>query len=92
MAEIIIPTPLRKFAQDQASINVTGGNIQAAIEDLVNQYPDLKKQIFDADGKIKRFIRIYKGEEDIESLENENTAVEDSTVISIIPAIAGGRG
>ncbi|MCV9386544.1 MoaD/ThiS family protein [Reichenbachiella ulvae] len=92
MAEIIIPTPLRKFAQDQASIKVEGSDVQSAIEDLVKQFPDLEKQIFDADGKIKRFIRIYKGEEDIESLDNEKTAVEAETIISIIPAIAGGRG
>ncbi|MBU2913114.1 MULTISPECIES: MoaD/ThiS family protein [Reichenbachiella] len=90
MAEIIIPTPLRKFADNQATIAVAGDNILSAIEDLVTQFPDLKKQIFDAQGQIKRFIRIYKGEDDIESLDNEKTAIEADTVISIIPAIAGG--
>ncbi|RJE74885.1 MoaD/ThiS family protein [Reichenbachiella sp. MSK19-1] len=90
MAEIIIPTPLRKFADNQATIAVAGDNILSAIEDLVTQFPDLKKQIFDAQGQIKRFIRIYKGEDDIKSLDNEKTAIEADTVISIIPAIAGG--
>ncbi|UXP31224.1 MoaD/ThiS family protein [Reichenbachiella agarivorans] len=90
MAEIIIPTPLRKFADNQSTIDVVGDNVLSAIENLVTQFPDLKKQIFDAEGNIKRFIRIYKGEDDIESLENEKTSIESDTVISIIPAIAGG--
>lgn len=90
MAEIIIPTPLRKFANNQSTIEVAGSDIQSAIQDLVSQFPDLQKQIYDADGNIKRFIRIYKDEEDIESLLQEKTSVESGTVISIIPAIAGG--
>lgn len=90
MAEIIIPTPLRKFANNQSTIQVKGPDIQSAIQDLVGQFPDLGKQIYDSGGNIKRFIRIYKDEEDIESLLQEKTSVEKDTVISIIPAIAGG--
>lgn len=90
MANIIIPTPLRKFTNNQASVASNGSTVQQSIEDLAKQFPDLNKHIFDAEGKIRQFIRIYVGDEDINALENENTKVDSSTVISIIPAIAGG--
>ncbi|MEO9966541.1 MAG: MoaD/ThiS family protein [Reichenbachiella sp.] len=90
MANIIIPTPLRKFTANQASVETVGGTVQESVESLAKQFPDLNKHIFDAEGKIRQFIRIYVGDEDINALNQENTKVENSTVISIIPAIAGG--
>ncbi|WP_422358674.1 MoaD/ThiS family protein [Reichenbachiella sp.] len=90
MANIIIPTPLRKFTNNQASVESNGSTVQQSVEDLAKQFPDLNKHIFDAEGKIRQFIRIYVGDEDINALENENTKVDNNSVISIIPAIAGG--
>ncbi len=90
MAKIIIPTPLRKFTNNEANIETSGDTVLASVEDLANKYPDLKKHLFDDDGAIRKFIRIYVGDEDISALNNENTNVAADTVISIIPAIAGG--
>ncbi|MEP2026869.1 MAG: MoaD/ThiS family protein [Reichenbachiella sp.] len=90
MANIIIPTPLRKFTNNQASVESNGSTVQQSVEDLAKQFPDLNKHIFDTEGRIRQFIRIYVGDEDINALEKENTKVDSSSVISIIPAIAGG--
>ena len=46
--------------------------------------------MIDENGKIKRFIRIYLGDEDIKTLNDEATTVDKESVVSIIPAIAGG--
>lgn len=90
MANIIIPTPLRKFTNNEATVESGGTTVQESVEHLAKQFPDLNKHIFDAEGKIRQFIRIYVGDEDINALENENTKVDGNSVISIIPAIAGG--
>lgn len=90
MAKIIIPTPLRKFTANEASIETNGETVIASVEDLAKQYPDLNKHLFNEDGSIRQFIRIYVGDEDIEALDQEQTKVSGDTVISIIPAIAGG--
>lgn len=90
MAKIIIPTPLRKFTDNQANVAVSGGNIAEAFGQLAEQFPGLRQQIFDEHGAIRKFVRVYIGEEDIKALQNEQTPVAADTVISIIPAIAGG--
>ncbi|MDN5204993.1 MoaD/ThiS family protein [Fulvivirgaceae bacterium BMA10] len=90
MAKLIIPTPLRKFTENQSALESNGSTVIEAMQDLANEYPNLKKHIFDDHGKIRNFIRIYLGNDDIQSLQNENTPVADDSVISIIPAIAGG--
>ncbi len=92
MAQIIIPTPLRKFTGNTASVEVQAGNVQQAIEQLAAQYPDLKNHLLDEQGNIRKFIRLYVGDDDVKQLDNEQTSVSKGTTISIIPAIAGGLG
>jgi molybdopterin synthase sulfur carrier subunit len=44
----------------------------------------------DATGQIRSFVRIFLGDEDILSLQKEDTMVAESSIVSIVPAIAGG--
>jgi molybdopterin converting factor small subunit len=90
MAKLIIPTPLRKFTDNQASLDASGNTVNDAMEQLALTYPELKKQLFDEQGKLRNFIKVYVGDEDIKALNNGETQVANDTVISIVPAIAGG--
>jgi len=90
MAKLIIPTPLRKFTDNQSSIETNGSTVLEAVTHLTETHPDLKEHLFDENGKLRSFVRIYVGEEDIKQLDRENTKVSSGDTISIIPAIAGG--
>lgn len=90
MATIIIPTPLRKFTGNSSRVNVQGTNIHETLQELTDKYPDLKKHLFDTEDNIRPFINIFIGEEDIRSLQQKHTNVADTSIISIVPAIAGG--
>ncbi len=90
MATIIIPTPLRKFTSNTAKIETKGGTVEESIQELTTNFPDLKKHLLDDKGKIRSFVNIFVGDEDIRDLQQEQTVIKDDAVISIIPAIAGG--
>ncbi len=90
MAKIIIPTPLRKFTNGQSSFESHGTTVQEVVASLVAENTGLGQQILDSSGSIRSFIRVYVGDEDMNSLEGADTVVDDRTVISIVPAIAGG--
>jgi len=90
MATVIIPTPLRKFTNNTAKLEVKAGNIDDTIRQLTTSFPDLKKHLLDEKGKVRSFVNIFIGNDDIRNLEQEKTIVKEDTVISIIPAIAGG--
>ena len=92
MAKIIIPTPLRKFTDNQSTYNAGGSTVKEAILELTNTFGGLKQHLYDANQNIRSFIRIYVGDEDINTLEREATIISSDSVISIIPAIAGGSG
>ena len=55
MASIKIPTPLRAYTGNQADINVPGVTVSEALNNLLEQYPDLKPHLFQ-DGKLRNFL------------------------------------
>ena len=90
MATVIIPTPLRKFTNNTARLEVKASNIGDTVEEITLNFPDLKKHLLDDKGQIRSFINIFVGNDDIRNLQQENTLVKSDTIVSIVPAIAGG--
>ena len=90
MATIIIPTPLRKFTNNQASLEIDGATVSDLVNILTANYPDLKTPLFDANGKLRPFINIFVNEDNIRNLDDEKTPVATKSLVSIVPAIAGG--
>ena len=90
MAPIIIPTPLRKFTNQKTRLEVDGSNVKEAIEELAVNFPDLRKHLIDENGQLRTFVNIFVGDNDIRDLQKGETKVSADSVVSIIPAIAGG--
>jgi len=90
MATVIIPTPLRKFTNNTARLQVSAGTVHDTVQELTLNFPDLKKHLLDEGGNIRTYVNIFVGNDDIRDLQREHTAVKEDTVISIVPAIAGG--
>jgi molybdopterin converting factor small subunit len=90
MATVIIPTPLRKFTNNTAKLSIQANSISEMIQKLSTEFPELKKHLLDANGKIPSFINIFVDDDDIRNLQQEQTVVKENTRVSIVPAIAGG--
>src|SRR5579863_3699257 len=90
MAKVLIPTPLRQFTGKQDSITVSGATVGEVLTALTAQYPDLRKQIFNDEGKVRSFVNVYLNDEDIRYLGKDATAAKDGDTISLVPSIAGG--
>ena len=90
MATVIIPTPLRKFTNQTARLQVEAETVGDIIRLVTRDFPDLKKHLLDSDGTVRSFVNIFSGDVDIRDLQGEKTPVHSATIISIVPAIAGG--
>ena len=86
---IQIPTPMRQHTDGKAVVEVSGGTVQAALDDLGQKCPGIAGRIFD-NGQVRRFVNVYLNDEDIRYLDNLTTAVKDGDELAIIPAVAGG--
>jgi MoaD family protein len=87
---VLIPTPLQKFTNDEASVSLEATTVDALIEALDGRYPGLKGRLCDEAGKLRRFLNVYVNSEDIRFLDNQATALSDGDEVSIVPAVAGG--
>jgi molybdopterin converting factor small subunit len=90
MPTIIIPTPLRKFTNNNSRLELNANTIQDLVNELTLNFPDLKKHLLDEKGNVRSFINIFVGNDDIRNLQQEQTVLKKDAIISIIPAIAGG--
>ena len=91
MPKIQIPTPLRQYAGKQPAVEVKAGTIGEALSGLVAKHPDLRRQLYTDEGKLRAFVNVYLNDEDVRYLQKEATTVADGDSISIVPSIAGGR-
>jgi MoaD family protein len=85
-----IPTALRPFTGKQASVQFEAATVGEALATLTTTYSDLRKHLYNEEGKLRSFVNIYVNDEDIRYLQKENTAIKDGDTISIVPSIAGG--
>ena len=69
----------------------TASSVDSIVADLERQFPGLKERLVDETGELRRFINIYVNEEDIRFLQGGKTVLKETDIVSIVPAIAGGR-
>src|SRR5208337_669675 len=85
-----IPTALRAFAGNQDTVELAGETVGELLAELASAYPQMKKHVFDDEGKLRNFVNVYVNDDDIKHLDKEQTRVSARDVISIIPSVAGG--
>jgi molybdopterin synthase sulfur carrier subunit len=91
MPSVRIPTPLRKLVGEKDEITANAKSIKDLIEDIERRFPGVKERLCDENGNVRRFINLYVNNEDIRFLKGVETELKESDVVSIIPAIAGGK-
>jgi molybdopterin converting factor small subunit len=89
MTTIRIPTPLRPYTGGNGKVNVNGDTVGLALDDLTQQFPDLRPHLFDGD-TLRSFVNVYLNEEDVRHFQGGATAVSPTDTLMIIPSIAGG--
>jgi len=90
MPQILIPTALRRFTNDTDSVEIAAASVGEALKALTAQFPNLAKNLFNDEGKLRSFVNVYVNDEDIRYLAREATKLEAKDIVSIVPSIAGG--
>ena len=87
-----IPAPLRPLTQNQAEIALEApATVGAAVEELTRRFPGLKDRLLDDKGALRRYINVFRNDEDIRAAGGLGAALRDGDRLSVVPAIAGGR-
>lgn len=90
MAKVRIPTPLRKLTNNEELVEVNAASVGEVFKELQSRFPGIQERLLDESGAVRRFVNVYVNDEDIRFLQNQETPIQPTDEISIIPAIAGG--
>ena len=90
MAVIRIPNTLRPLADGRSEVVVEGDDVGGALTALESLHPGFAERLRTEDGRLRGFVNVFVGEVECRQLDGLATATDDHTVISIVPAVAGG--
>jgi sulfur-carrier protein len=86
-----VPTILRSYTGGASEVSVDGAaTLAELLEKLEADHPGIRARVLDDDGKLRRFVNVYVGDEDVRFAGGLQTATPDGATVSIIPAVTGG--
>ncbi|MDR3347137.1 MAG: MoaD/ThiS family protein [Helicobacteraceae bacterium] len=86
-----IPSALRNFTNKQGEVVVEGATVLEALNDLSARHNAIRHHIFDDTNTVRSFITLFLGDVDIKELNGFDTPLDNGAVLTLVPAIAGGR-
>lgn len=90
MSTLRVPAQLRDKSGGQRDLVVTGVDFGAVLTNLQEEYPELAASVVGADGSLHRFLNVYVDDDDVRYLGLFNAPVSEDSVITLLPAVAGG--
>jgi len=85
-----VPTILRSYTGGAAEVNVEGATLADVVAALDAAHPGIAGRVLDDEGRLRRFVNVYVGDEDVRFADGLGTATPDGSTVSVIPAVAGG--
>ncbi|WP_148611536.1 MoaD/ThiS family protein [Nocardioides rubriscoriae] len=85
-----VPTILRTYTDGASEVTAEGTTLAEVLDSLEASYAGIRSRILDDDGKLRRFVNVYVGNDDVRFLDNLDTPTPAGIQVSVIPAVAGG--
>jgi molybdopterin converting factor small subunit len=89
MPTVFLPSSLRRYVDQRASIAVPGETVAAVLTNLADSAPGMRGHLFAAE-KLRSFVVVSKNGQDIRLLDGPATPVTAGDEIRILSSIAGG--
>lgn len=88
--KVRVPTQLRNLTGGSAEVPLEGSTVGDLLRALESAHPGFGERLFEDTGKLRRFVNVFVGEDDVRFLQGLETPVEPGQTVSIVPAVAGG--
>ena len=88
--KVVIPTPMQRYTMNKEELEVGGATVDHALAHVAENYPDIKKHLFNDDGSLRAFVNVYVNDEDSRYMQGGQTPIKDGDTLTIVPSIAGG--
>ena len=90
--KVQIPAPLRSLTAGAAEVEVEAASVDAALQELESRFKGIRSRLYDDEGRLRSYVRVFVNGEDVRTLGEGKAPLRSGDTLSIVPAIAGGRG
>jgi molybdopterin converting factor small subunit len=92
MSEVVVRVPevLRPFAGDAGEVSVAPGSVAEVLQQLGARHPNLLTRLLNPEGELRPYVNLFVGRANVRALQGLATVVPAGTIVSILPAVAGG--
>ena len=89
MTTIRIPPTLRTETGGERQVPAAGDTVRELLDDLISRFPGLRSQLVE-DEELAPFVNVYVEGEDVRTLDGIETEVRPGSMVTLLPAMAGG--
>ena len=88
--EVRVPTMLRSCTNQQARFSLEATTLQDALARLVQEYPLLRRHLYDDAGIQRQHVLIFYNEDNIKWMEHLDVPLKKGDCVSVVQAVSGG--
>lgn len=88
--KVLLPTLLHHCANGQREVQVQAATLQAAIDQLIVDFPLLKTHLYDQSGQQRPHVLIFYNGENIDWLDDLHQPLHAGDTITVLQAVSGG--
>ncbi len=88
--KVYISATLRSFFGRISETEIQGNTIEEILKGLAEEYPEAKKGLFEEDGSLRGFIRIYADDRDRTDPSFHGLPLSGTEKLLLLPQVAGG--
>ena len=85
--KVRIPTPLRSYTAEQSVVEARGDTVAEVLDDLDRQFPGIRFRVVDEQGRLRRHMKVWVGEDEVREL---STPVQPTDEVTLMQALSGG--
>ena len=85
--KVRIPTPLRSYTANAATVTAQGSTLTELLADLDRQFPGIAFRVVDEQGRLRQHMVIWLGQDRCPDL---TTSIDDVDEVVIMQALSGG--
>ena len=90
MAVVRLPNTLRPLTGGIGEVTIGASTLAEALEALETAHPGFEERLVTDDGRLRGFVNVFVGDTECRQLDGLATEVGPDTVITVVPAVAGG--
>lgn len=90
MAWVSFTRHLQRFFPALEACEVPGATVREVIDELERRHPGLAHYVVDENGRLRRHVNVFVGEEPVRDRANLSDALASDSRVFILQALSGG--